>query len=674
MRRFTLPALPFFLLVGFLRADGPADNVAEKVRPVPPPGITLGDAERAELAIRVVDLKKEIDELKVAFKGKPGMLELVPDVQIYFNAVHYALKYNEFFSKNQVAVARKLLDEGLARAKQLRAGKTPWTLATGLVVRGYVSKIDGSVQPYGLVVPASYRPGTAMRHRLDIWFHGRGETLSELAFIDGRQKSAGEFTPPNALVLHPYGRYSNANHFAGEVDTFEAMAHVKKHYAIDNNRVAVRGFSMGGAACWHFAVHHAWRWVAAAPGAGFSETPLFLRDYQQETLKPTWWEKKLWHLYDCNDWAINLYHCPTVAYSGEKDSQKQAADVMEKALAAEGMTLEHIIGIGAKHFYTAVAKAEINRRMDSIVARGRQTLPRKVRFTTWTLRYNRMHWVVVDGLAKHWERARVDAEIKGPSTVVVDASGITALTLSMDAGYCPLDDTRPVTVVINGEKVAAAPVRSDRSWVSHFRSDGGKWAPVAQANDGSLQKRHGLQGPIDDAFTNRFIMVRPTGAPQSDKVGKWVAGEMAHAVEHWRKQFRAELQPIDDSEVTDADIAGSNLVLWGDPSSNKVLAKIAGKLPIQWTAKGVTLGDRAFAADHHAVAMVFPNPLNPKKYVVLNSGFTYREYDYLNNARQVPKLPDWAILDVNQPPTSRTPAGIVDAGFFDEQWRLSAVK
>jgi pimeloyl-ACP methyl ester carboxylesterase len=674
MRRFALPALPFLLLVGLLRADGPADNIAQKVRQVPPPGITLGDAERAELAIRVVDLKKEIDELKVAFKGKPGMLELMPDVQIYFNAVHYALKYHEFFGKNQVAVARKLLDDGLARAKQLRAGKTPWTLATGLVVRGYVSKIDGSVQPYGLVVPASYRPGTALRHRLDIWFHGRGETLSELAFIDGRQKSAGDFTPPHAFVLHPYGRYSNANHFAGEVDTFEAMAHVKKHYAIDDNRVAVRGFSMGGAACWHFAVHHAWRWAAAAPGAGFSETPLFLRDYQQEKLTPTWWEKKLWHLYDCNDWAINLYHCPTVAYSGEKDTQKQAADVMEQALAAEGMTLEHIIGVGAKHFYTAAAKAEINRRMDSIVARGRQTLPRKVRFTTWTLRYNRMHWVVVDGLAKHWERARVDAEIKGPSTVVVDAGGVTALTLSMDAGSCPLDDARPVTVVINGEKVAAAPVRSDRSWVSHFRSDGGKWTLVAQANDGSLQKRHGLQGPIDDALMNRFIMVRPTGAPQSEKIGKWVAGEMAHAVEHWRKQFRAELQPVDDSDVTDADIAGSNLVLWGDPSSNKVLAKIAGKLPIQWTAKGVTLGDRTFAADRHAVAMVFPNPLNPKKYVVLNSGFTYREYDYLNNARQVPKLPDWAILDVSQPPTSRTPAGIVDAGFFDEQWRLPTVK
>jgi hypothetical protein len=52
----------------------------------------------------------------------------------------------------------------------------------------------------------------------------------------------------------------------------------------------------------------------------------------------------------------------------------------------------------------------------------------------------------------------------------------------------------------------------------------------------------------------------------------------------------------------------------------------------------------------------------------VNSGFTYREYDYLNNARQVPKLPDYAIVDISVPVTSRLPAGIVDAGFFGEKW------
>ena len=37
--------------------------------------------------------------------------------------------------------------------------------------------------------------------------------------------------------------------------------------------------------------------------------------------------------------------------------------------------------------------------------------------------------------------------------------------------------------------------------------------------------------------------------------------------------------------------------------------------------------------------MICPNPLNPKRYVVLNSGFTFREFDYLNNrANFLPQL------------------------------------
>jgi hypothetical protein len=71
---------------------------------------------------------------------------------------------------------------------------------------------------------------------------------------------------------------------------------------------------------------------------------------------------------------------------------------------------------------------------------------------------------------------------------------------------------------------------------------------------------------------------------------------------------------------------------------------------------------------------IHPNPLNPKRYVVLNSGFTFREYDYLSNARHVPKLLDYAVVDVNTPVTSRGPGEMAITGFFDESWRLEGGK
>src|SRR5258705_234464 len=145
----------------------------------------------------------------------------------------------------------------------------------------------------GAAMPASYSPQAPHRWRLDAWFMGRTETNTELNFLSQRERSAGEFTPRDTIVLHPYGRFCNANKMAGEVDLFEALEAVKRNYPIDENRIVVRGFSMGGAAVWHIAAHHAGLWAAAAPGAGFSETPDFLKVFQKEVLKPTWWEQKL---------------------------------------------------------------------------------------------------------------------------------------------------------------------------------------------------------------------------------------------------------------------------------------------------------------------------------------------------------------------------------------------
>jgi hypothetical protein len=185
-----------------------------------------------------------------------------------------------------------------------------------------------------------------------------------------------------------------------------------------------------------------------------------------------------------------------------------------------------------------------------------------------------------------------------------------------------------------------------------------------------LRKKHRLQGPIDDGLMDSFIFVRPTSSCSNATVEKWVQSEFEHAVTHWRRQMRGDAIVKFDHEITAEDIANSNLVLWGDAQANSVLAKIADKLPIRWSAREVIVGDRKFDAAHHAPIAIYPNPLNPEKYVVLNSSFTYREYDYLNNARQVPKLPDWAIIDVRVPSNSRYPGKVVEADFFGERWEV----
>ena len=637
-------------------------ETAPAVRPVPPPGVPVPDADRKELE---GGLKRLHDSI-VKLHGNP----LLPDIEIFHEAVRYALSYDEFFKTEEMFRAKELLRMGQARADELGRGGSSWTTSPGLVVRGYVSKIDKSVQPYGLVVPASYSPNVPHRWRLDTWFHGRGETLSEVNFLWDRIHNPGEFTPRDTLVLHLYGRYCNANKLAGEVDLFEALDAVKRSYPVDENRIIIRGFSMGGAAAWHIAAHHAGLWAAAAPGAGFSETPDFLKVWEKDTLKPTWWEQKLWHLYNATDYAANLFNCPTIAYSGEIDPQMQAAKMMERSLAEEGMRLTHLIGPNTPHRYHPDSKVAINALLDAIVETGRELYPRKLRFTTWTLAYNEMKWVTIDTLDRHWERARLDAEVTDQSSVNVQASNVQAFTIKMGAGCRLLSPSGKVTVSVNNQHVVFPGPMTDRSFTAHLRRVGTKWTAVDREDDGTLRKRHGLQGPIDDAFLDSFLVVHPTGEPIAAGISPWVASEETRFIKEWRRQFRGDAQVKNDVDITPEDIAGSNLILWGDPGSNKLLGRIVQQLPIRWSEEGIALGPRTYSAATTALVMIYPNPLNPKRYVVLNSGFTFREYDYLNNARQVPKLPDYAVIDTSTPPDARYPGKIFDAGFFDDGWQL----
>ncbi len=653
----------FVALAAFalLAPDGERDNQPDNVRPIPPPGIAVPEADRAELEAGLRELGEAIAALRPSFRERP---DLLADVEIYHKAVRYALHHGEFFTPKEIAAAKDLVKEARARAEALLTGKPPWTAATGPIVRGYYSAIDGSVQPYGLVVPAAWKPGDGKKYRLDFWLHGRDEKLTELKFIDQRRKSPGEFVPPDTFVLHLYGRFCNASKFAGETDLFEALGHVRKNYPIDDDRLVVRGFSMGGASTWHFAVHHAGLWAAAAPGAGFAETPVYARMFN-DPVKPADYERKLWSWYNATDYAANLSNCPVVAYSGELDKQKQAADIMAEAMKKEGLELVHLVGPKTEHKYEPETKKELNRRIDALAARGRDPFPASIRFTTWTLRYDRMKWLRVDGLERHWERARVDAAIE-QGAGKVRTENVSALSLEWPAARKPIGER----VVLDDQTILFTPPPPGPTWSLHFRKEQGRWTQARSSDDGALRKRHGLQGPIDDAFMDAFVFVAPTGKPLNAALGAWVERERKEAVEAWRRTMRGDVREFRDVDFPEAWLDGNHLVLWGDPSSNSVLARIADRLPIRWTAEGVKVGDKVHPAERSVPVLVYPNPLNPKRYVVLNSGFTWKENAALSNSRHVPLLPDWAVLDATVSPAKRMSERVVQAGFFGESWEL----
>lgn len=679
----SLPGLPGQIAHG----DGPADNVADNVRPIPPIGLEIPDGTIDLLKIRCGAVRSQWNTLVEQQRqqnttGKkasnPRLRELesfTPEVLVFPRAVELAIDFRQFYKPNDTERASKLLDEAVRRIKIAERGGT-WHDLVGLsdgrslqlIVGGFRSDIDGSYQPYGLVVPTGYAALDSRPRRLDLWFHGRGESLSEVGFLSNQLASPGRFTPSDTFVLHPYGRYSNAFKFAGEIDVLESLRYIQSRLPVDPDRISVRGFSMGGAACWQFATHHADRWFAANPGAGFSETPEFLKFFQAENVRETApaYQQTLWQLYDCPPWAGNLAHCPTVAYSGEVDRQKQAADVMESTLKGLGIDMVHIIGPDTAHNIHPESKIEIESRMGDLARFGSRRTPSHIDFTTVTLRYHTMHWIDVQGLQSHWTPARVTATIEADSTVRVTTQNVTALRLHFRPGQWPGAASGPIHIRIDGDEIEGPDVASDRSWSVDLARDG-SWK-IGTANEG-LQKRPGLQGPIDDAFMDSFLFVLPTGRSDDRAAQAWFETESEHAMMEWRRHFRGDIRAVFDVDLTAAQIANNHLVLFGDERSNEVTQKIVAELPLTWTKDSIVIGDAKVDRAGHVPVLIHPNPLNPNRYVVLNSGFTFREYDYLNNARQTPKLPDWALIDVTEGATSQDPGKVKAAGFFDEQWR-----
>ena len=67
--------------------------------------------------------------------------------------------------------------------------------------------------------------------------------------------------------------------------------------------------------------------------------------------------------------------------------------------------------------------------------------------------------------------------------------------------------------------------------------------------------------------------------------------------------------------------------------------------------------------------MIYPNPLNPAKYVVLNTGLTIADREY-NGDYGMPQWGDYAIVKVKE---GADVPDLVTAGMFDERWGVGDI-
>ena len=625
----------------------------------PKPVAPLSEAQEAAITLR-------LDELDRAFGAVKGHA-LSADAAIFLKAVRYALEFDEWYDKKAedgVKKVKTLLDEAESRIASLKKNETPWMKAAGWKVLGFYSEIDGSPQPYAVEMPEGLKWGEKEKPvPMWIWLHGRGDTSTDLHFIAGKLngKKPGQFQPAGTIVIHPFGRYCNGWKSAGETDVFEARDDAKKRFNVDENRIALAGFSMGGAGAWHIGAHFADQWACVHAGAGFVDVKRYQKIAPDQM--PPWYEEKLWRVYDVPVAARNFFNVPLVAYSGEEDKQRDGAEYMEETLAKEGFTLRHHIGPGMGHKYHPEVIKEVQAEIEAAVAKGRDPMPTKVVLQTRSLLYNRMFWVTLVSQETPWEDTRVEAEAGDDGVLTVTTKNVDAVDL-----HPPGD---PTVIEIDGQRL-------EGSGFYARKDTAGQWSLVSDImtkKEATWQKRHGQSGPIEESLKRPFLVVLPEAPCESPKVDEWVQAESRHFLERWRSLMRGDVQVKRAGDVTNGDMQRFTLVLWGDAKSNPLIAKILGatstqKLPFSWSKEALVLGSTKVDGRTHVPVMVRPNPLEPRGTIILNSGLTFREAHDRTNSLQNPKLPDWAILDITGSPDGERAGEVVAADFFDENWQM----
>ncbi len=649
---------------------------------LPPRPIAALDAgQEASIAARLKTLTESFQDVR----QHPH----AADADIFLKAVRYALEFDEWYDKRAedgVKKAGVLLDEAEKRIASLKKNETPWMEGNGHKVLGFYSKIDDSPQPYAVEIPPGLDHKSAP---MWIWLHGRGDTTTDLPFIYGKfmAKKPGQFQPTGTIVIHPFGRYCNGWKSAGETDVFECRDAAMKRFNIDPNRIALAGFSMGGAGAWHLGAHFPDQWACVHTGAGFADVKRYLKLTPEKY--PSWYEQALWGMYDVPDYARNFFNVPLISYSGELDAQRDSAEYMIEVLAKEGLHPPHLIGPGMPHKYHPETLKEVQAWIEKTVTKGRDLFPDEVHIQTKTPYYGRVKWVNLHGMEESWKDARIDAKITDGHTIEIQTSNVSRIVL-----YPPPQvrkSGKSVDVKIDGQtlRLTVGPeapqfetfmqpgprtpgafcrlVKKDGQWHDH-----GNMVPFQhEGPEGGKAGAH--PGPMDASFMKRFLVVLPDGQSLSPAVDAWVAAESSHFLKRWRGLMRGDARVVKASSVKDVFEAGKtqSLILWGTPKSNSCIKALLSKLPLQWDAKKIgMMGLPSFDATTHLPLLTYPCLKSAGFDVVINSGLTFREAHDRTNSLQNPKLPDWAILDITQPPDAENAGKVVAADFFDDHWQV----
>jgi len=543
----------------------------------------------------------------------------------------------EFLQKPDAVIARSLdrTDRIRQLAKATPAGKSLGKLGAGMQLNVYRSAIDDTYQPYVVYVPSSYTPKKT--YPLVLVLHGAdGTERTELLASD----LAAEAERRGYILASPWGRGQFGVWGIGEDDALSVLRAVQKDYKIDPDRVFATGISMGGFGSWTLGIAYPDLFAGIAPICGTGQ----------------------------EDFAENLRHVPVYIIHGTRDAAVKVAGAreMDKVLREllYDVTYREYPQYGHGVFVT-----DLGELFDWMDRRRRVTDPSVVTYRTDWLRHHRAYWVSIDGMIDSGKPAGIEAKALPGNQLAITTDNVAKVTFNLPGSL--FNFKQPLRVYLNGKLVYLAPPynRSQTLYAQTEDAEVTDWVQQDPAPTG-LRKTPELSGPIWHVpyATGGLIVYGTTGTAEETAANK---AEAEKAANFGVTRFYKPIMKA-DKDVTAGDIQRYNLVLFGGPASNALTAKIQPQLPLRIDGQAVFLGNRRFEGKDVGYRLVYPNPLNPARLVVINAGVSA---EAMTNIRAVTTDFDFVVFDnraKQTPAADQPPPPTLAHGFFDRYWQLPA--
>lgn len=543
-------------------------------------------------------------------------------------------------------------------------GKDYFDGKAGQFVKAYRASADDSIQPYHVSVPESYDPAKLSPLVVSLHGYGGDKLTREYWTAERSLTHAPEKNKHNIVVLSIYGRGNTLYHGLGKRDVFRAMDEVTRDYNIDPQRVYLRGASMGGHGTWYVSIYHPDRFAAISPMCGYCYR--FKHDRWEPV--PSWEYQATLTEYGLSFFAENYLHVPNYIHHGELDKTVGVENSRTMSKCLNGLGYDCLYKEYKSVGHDVWNVVDLESVYDWFMQYKLDPYPKRVIYKTPTLRYNRAYWVMIDEFVEANSVARIEAQVTAPNTVTVSTRNVRQFSLQLPEKL--FDRAISVAVLVDEMPAMTFAVSKDSPETISLRKSptGPAWADFTGKTAPGLRKKHGLQGPMTDIYEDRFVYVYgAAGDDEEDRINQQVATRARDAFTgaFGERLFVGEFIVKKDTEVTGEDLRNANLILIGRPESNEITKNIQSKLPIRLEGDATVAKSNLPAKDLN-VAFIYPNPLNPRRYVFVQYATDAKSFEPLPKSAQ---LPDYMIFKrVSDGKEIKTE--FIEVGHFNGRWQF----